>query len=260
MQKVVEMTNENTSALILRGIAINTDEQGRVCLDDLWEASHASEGRKPRFWRLTEGAKALKRVLQEKVGDPNINGEVIFARRGRGAKGTYAHPILAAAYAGYLDTDLEIEMREVWLRYRAGDAALADDILQRATAEANHWAGTRALSRVGRKNYTGVLKAHGVEGKGYMECTEALYIHLLGGRSHQLRDRMNLKPKTNLREHFDTADLSYVMAAEALAAERIEEEGRQGNSDCADATATSASAIHRAINDDRKNRQRRLVA
>src|SRR5690606_7804971 len=119
---------------------------GRVCLDDLWRVANATDGRKPRFWRLTEGFKALKRVLQKKVGDPNINGDVIFAKRGRGARGTYAHPVLAAAYAGYLDANLEIEMREVWLRYRAGDATLADDILQRATAEANRWAGVRALS------------------------------------------------------------------------------------------------------------------
>lgn len=37
-------------------------------------------------------------------------------------KGYYAHPILATAYAGYLAPDLEIEIRQVYLRYRAGDA------------------------------------------------------------------------------------------------------------------------------------------
>lgn len=55
---------------------------------------------------------------------------------------------MAAAYAGYLDPNLEVEIREVWLRYRAGDATLADEILQRASAEANHWAGMRALPKV----------------------------------------------------------------------------------------------------------------
>jgi len=47
--------------------------------------------------------------------------------------GTYAHPILACAYAGYLSPELEIEVREIWLRYRAGDATLADEVLARAS-------------------------------------------------------------------------------------------------------------------------------
>lgn len=246
--------------LILRGTAISTDEVGRVCLDDLWAVAKAKDGKKPKRWRQSGAFKVLEKVLQEKVGNPDLFGEVIHAARGRGNKGTFAHPILAAAYAGYLDTNLEIEMREVWLRYRAGDAQLADDILQRASDEENRRVGVRALSRVQRNTYTDVLKEHGVDGKGYMECTEALYIHLLGGRSYELRARMALEPKTNVREHLDAANLSFVMAAEALAAERIAEEQRIGNRDCADATAASASAIRRAVNDDRKSRQQRFVA
>ena len=93
-----------------------------------------------------------------------------------------------------------------------------------------------------------------------MECTEALYVQLLGGRSYELRDRMSLKPNTNIRDNLDTKKLAFVMAAEALAAERIEEEGRKGNKDCAEATAVSANAIKKALNDDRKNRQQRFVA
>ena len=151
-------------------------------------------------------------------------------------------------------------MREVWLRYRAGDATLADDILQRASAEANHWAGVRALARARRRNYTDVLKEHGVVAKGYMECTEAVYLHLLGGKSFQLRTSMNLPPKTNLRDHLGADKLAYIMAAEALSAERIVEEARQGNADCAAASARSASAIKAAIEADRKDRQKRLIA
>jgi hypothetical protein len=41
--------------------------------------------------------------------------------------------------AGYLSLKLEVEIREVWLRFKAADPALADDVLRRATAEANEW-------------------------------------------------------------------------------------------------------------------------
>lgn len=246
--------------LVLRGMAISQDDDGRVCLDDLWHIAKATAGRDPKRWRETGPAKALERALQKKVGNPDLFGKVVLARRGRGNKGTFAHPIIAAAYAGYLDTDLEVEMREVWLRYRSGDPTLADDILQRASAEANHWAGVRALSRARRRSYTDVLKAHGVVAKGYMECTEAVYLHLLGGKSYQIRASMMLKPKSNLRDHLDADNLAYVIAAEALSAERIEEEERQGNAQCAEASAIGARAIRRAVEEDRRSRQKRLVA
>jgi hypothetical protein len=257
------VSTDDQKQLVIRGALITEDEHGRVCLDDLWKAAGASTGKKPRFWRITEAGKALVRALRKKVGNPNINEDadtVIFAGRGRGAKGTFAHPIIAAAYAGYLDSKLEIEMREVWLRYRSGDATLADEILQRASAEANHWAGVRALSRSRRRSYTDVLKAHGVQSKGYMECTEAVYLHLLGGKSYQLRASMDLPKKSNLRDHLGADKLAYIMAAEALSAERIEEEGRRGNADCAAASARSAAALRAAIEADRKDRQQRLVA
>ena len=62
----------------------------------------------------------------------------------------------------------------------------------------------------------------------------------------------------NIRDNLSVAELSFVMAAEALAAERIEQETRLGNDECIEATAKSASAIREAIDTDRRNRQVRL--
>jgi hypothetical protein len=59
----------------------------------------------------------------------------------------------------------------------------------------------------------------------------------------------------NIRDNLSVAELSFVMAAEALAAERIEQEIRIGNDDCIEASATSTSAIRGAIEADRQNRQ-----
>ncbi|MDP5280621.1 KilA-N domain-containing protein [Sphingomonas sp. DG1-23] len=259
------MSTEEPKQLVIRGKAVAEDENGLICLDDLWALAAAKPAQKPAKWRAGAAAKALLGALAKKIRISDIlpggkGGALIRAKPGRGNKGTFAHPILAAAYAGYLNPDLEVEVREVWLRYRAGDATLADEILQRASAEANHWAGVRALSRARRRNYTDTLKAHGVQAKGYMDCTEAVYLHLLGGKSYQIRANMKLPPKTNLRDHLDTDKLAYVMAAEALSAERIEEEDRRGNTDCAEASARSAAAIRKAIEADRKDRQKRLVA
>jgi hypothetical protein len=255
--------NESRS-LVLRGTKVSEDIHGHIRLDDIWRLAKANPSKLPKHWRTTVLAKALISELQKKVTTGNVKDNsplvpVIYAKQGRGNEGTFAHPVLAAAYAGYLSPKLEIEVREVWLRYRKGDATLADEILQRATAEENKWAGARALARSERVTYTGVLKRQGVEGKGYMRCTEAVYVNLLGGKSFEIRDRRGLAPKVNLRDNLDVAELSYVMAAEALSSERILEENRQGNAACEEASGISAGAIRRAIEEDRRNRQRPLV-
>lgn len=261
---LTDKQDRHSTQLELRGRVISEDDRGNLCLDDIFTLARTNATKAPKHWRGNRASKALIEELQKKVtagylkdGLPNF--PVIYANRGRGARGTFAHPILAAAYAGYLSPKLEIEVREIWLRYRSGDVTLADEILERATAEENRWAGVRALSRAQRKSYTDTLKNHGVNGRGYMDCTEAVYYTLLGGKSYQIRARLGLPPKTNLRNELPTDQLAYVMAAEALSAERIEEEARHGNAECIDASSIGASAIRDAVERDRMNRQRRLI-
>jgi hypothetical protein len=254
--------NESRS-LVIRGSRIFEDINGHICLDDLWRAAKANPSKAPAKWRVTRMAKALIGELEKKIVNSSLKENkavfsTIYARRGRGSTGTFAHPILATAYAGYLSPKLELEVREIWLRYRSGDATLADEILERATAEENRWAGTRAISRSQRVAYTDTLKKHYVTGWGYVQCTEALYLKLLGGKSQQIRVARGLEPRVNVRDNLSVAELSFVMAAEALAAERIEQELRLGNDECADATGRSAEAIRDAIESDRRSRQARL--
>ncbi len=246
--------------LTIRGRSITEDERGWICLDDLWSAAEGDTSKKPAHWRIGKAAQRLVSALAEKIriSDNMSNDDeaaVIYAKPGRGNKGTFAHPVVAAAYAGYLSPALEVQVREVWLRYRAADETLADDILQRASAEANQWAGVRALSRSKRVAFTDTLKDHGVEEKGYMHCTEATYTHLLGAPSYKLRAERGFK-KGNLRDQFNSSDLAFIMAAESLAAERIEEENRHGNAECIQAAGLGAAAIRAAVEADRASRKR----
>lgn len=248
-------------ALILRGSPITEDEHGYILLDDLQSIAKGRESKAPKFWRRKPSVLALIEELTKQVMNSNLQGKtrltsVIYAKKG--VAGTFAHPILAAAYAGYLSPKLEIEVREIWLRYRAGDATLADEILQRASKEANLWAGTRAMARSQRVSYTDVLRDHGVEGRGYGDCTNAVYERLFDGKAHQLKIRRGLPKKASLRDHMDVSELAYIAAAEALSSERIVDEDRRGNVECVSASAKSASAIRRAIDDDRRTRQRKL--
>ena len=226
------MKRENASdsnPLSIRGKSIRVDENGLACLNDIWTAAGFTKNQRPGDWtRLGTTHKRIERVLELITGksrnyDASDMRKVLRTKSGA-AGGTYADVRLALDYAEYLNPKLAIEVKEVFLRYKAADPTLADEILQRASPEANVWAGVRALSRSQRNSYTNTLKQHGVADRGYMECTEAVYLNLLGGKSYQLRERLGAKPKTNLRDVLSTSQLSYVMAAEALTAERIAEE------------------------------------
>jgi hypothetical protein len=251
-------------SLVLRGTNIREDVNGWVCLDDIWRAAKSTPGREPRRWRDVAATRRLEEELQKKIAVTALKEDkplipVAYAKRGRGNAGTFAHPILAAAYAGYLSPKLEIEVREVWLRYRQGDAALADEILQRSPPADNEWAAVRALARAKRVSYTNTLRDHGVSGSGYWQCTNAVYRQLFNGSAQQLRQRHGLPAKANLRDNMPTDDLSYVMAAEVLATDRIKEEDRQGNAECEYASERSAGFIREAIERDKKDRQPRLI-
>jgi len=243
--------------LVVYGIRIREDANGNVCLDDIHRLAERPKNREPSEWRRLPSTKTLIEALVRRAGksrsDRNLTIETA-AYYNRAARGTFAHPILATAYAGYLSPDLEIEIRAVYLRYRAGDATLADDILQRASPAANRWAATRALGRAARHDYTRTLDRHGVEGIGYALCTNAIYTQILDGKAQQLKDRRGVKPGENLRDAMTTAELAYVMAAEALATDRIEGEARWGNQDCEQATRKSARNIREAIERDKKDR------
>lgn len=185
---------------------------------------------------------------------------VIYGVRGPGG-GTFADVRLALAYAEYLNPKLALEVKEVFLRYKAADPTLADEVLERATAEANEWAGRRALSRAIRKGYTDTLKGHGVvRGPDFGMCTNALYQGLFGKTAKQLKEDRGAKG--SLRDKMDLRELAYVMASEALSSERIEEQSCHGPAPCRDATRTSARFIRDAIEGDRRERraaQRTLI-
>lgn len=260
-----ERHDPHSTEVIIRGKRIREDANGFVCLDDIWDAAKARKTQIPPRWRALRSTKKLEEELQKKIVISVLkeNGSfvpVAYAKRGRGNRGTYAHPILAAAYAGYLSPKLEIEVREVWLRYRAADAKLADEILQRATPSDNEWAAVRALARAKRVGYTDTLKAHGVERGGYPKCTNAVYKQILNGTARELRFERGLPVGANVRDYLGTDELSFVMAAETLATGRINEEDCWGNEECARASERSASFIREAIEKDKRDRQQRIAS
>ncbi|ODM47417.1 hypothetical protein A9320_22385 [Ruegeria sp. PBVC088] len=237
------------------------DDDGFVCLNDIHKAAGYSKNRRPFDWQRLPSTNPLIIATYERVTGKSRKSKIRISEVYKvvPGMGTWAHPILAAAYAGYLKPELEVEMKEVWLRYKSADATLADDILDRATDEENEWAATRALGRVKRFEYTKALDEHGVEGFGYANCTNAVYKQLFDATAKKLKQQKGLPSKANLRNAMSKDELVFVMMAETLAKGRIEEEAPQGNGPCAAATKRSAAHVRRAIDADKNDRQKPLV-
>lgn len=256
-------TPQSTQSLTIRGRAIRSDENGLLCLNDIWTAAGFTKNQRPHDWqRLPTTNPRIIRVLALITGKSrNYTKEdmqrVFRTRRGADG-GTYADMRLALDYAEYLNPALAIEVKEVFLRYKAADATLADDIMERNDAAANEWMAKRSLSRAARLGYTDTLKQHGVtEGQHYAECTNATYRNLFGKSAAELKRDKGVKNR--LRDAFDLKELTTVAFAEVMSTDRIEDEECQGFTECRDATAKVATAVRDMIETDKKDRQKRLL-
>lgn len=250
--------------LKVRGRSIRSDDNGLICLTDIWDAAGFSVNQKPADWRALPATGRLIDALANRIAGLSGNKtkpsmkSMYYSKVGRGG-GTYAHPVLACAYAGYLSPKLEVEVREVWLRYRAGDPTLADEVLERASPEANLWVATRAEARAIRNGYTETLRDHEVVGRGYRDCTDEAYLKLFDAPAWRLRQQRDLPKGTNLRDKFDIVELSAIKLTEALATQRITVEDSRGNAECKEATGRTAANVRFAIDREIQDRQKRLI-
>ncbi len=216
--------------LILRGRTIRIDSEGFVSLNDIHRAGGFGENKRPAQWqRLPSTNPLIVATYERVVGKSHKGGFRTSLVYKTTPEGTWAHPILAVSYAGYLKPEFAVEVNEVWLRYQSGDATLADEVLEKSDDAGNEWAAIRALGRVKRNEYTKTLDQHGVEGFGYANCTNAVYTALFDATAKKLKEQRSLPKTGNLRNAMTTDELVFVMAAETLSRQRIEQEKPAGN-------------------------------
>lgn len=251
------MTGSNE--IILRGTAVNDDGHGFLSLNDIWGLAEKPASKAPSDWKRLPTTRDLISAANQNMGKSHIkpkntDNSAIYTKRGKGG-GTYAHPVLALAYAEYLEASLGVEVREVYLRFRGGDPLLADEALQKAGDEANRWAAQRAMSRVLRNEYTATLAEHGVDsGQAIGQCTDGIYRGFLGRTAKQELRHRKLPVKANLRDEMNLVDLTGVMLSEALATEDIREGNWQGHSECYQASKRSGNAVRTLIDQQRLER------
>lgn len=248
---------EKTDFPVIRGRAIHVDDDGFVCLNDIWRAAGFSTRQKPADWKeLATTGRLIVALLDQNAGKTGVRNynpnTVIRTKKGKGG-GIFAATHLAVKYAEYLSPRLALEVADVFIRYKAADATLADDVLQRASPDANEWAGKRALARSGRRPFTDTLQRHGVRlPLEYARCTDAVYIGLFRKTARQLKTSKQVS--ANLRDAMDAVELTFVATGEALARERIDQTNCKGAVACEAATLRSTSFLRDAIEAERRDR------
>lgn len=246
--------NDNTIPVV-REQTIRSNDKGLVCLNDLWAIAGSDKNRRPSEWKRTAAAKRLKGALALRIVGNSHKSPPDLICAGRGTKGqTYAHIVLAQAYAEYLDADLAVEVREVFLRYRSGDASLADEILERASSEENRRVAIRAMGRVTRGKFTDVLQDHGVTQPYYGICTNVVYQTVLGKPAAALKQSLGVASNSSLRDAMSITQLAAVNFAEALSVDRIEATDCRGGPECQQATAAASRTVRDALDAEKRSR------
>lgn len=242
------------------GSAIRTNPAGLISLNDLHAAAqaqgHATGKLDPRRWAATPSAKSSGSSGKVSIsGGPgrdfidfvasslNVNAADIYrATRGKGG-GSWAHWQIALAYAKYLSPALHMQVNEVYARFKKADVTLAANIAERASPEKQEWLAKRTAGIVARKSLTSTLAAHGVHGKGYADCTNAVYRNVLGGKKSEIVTRRNLDKDANLRDHMDVEQLIATAMSEVVARKRIVRHNARGNEHCVAECMSAAASV-----------------
>lgn len=128
--------------LKIRDQKIAEDSYGYVNLTDIWIVAGRPVSITPARWKQNPGPKRLIDAFEEKVGKSYLKensaaGSCLYTKKGRGGS-TFAHAVIALAFAKALSPDLEIAVNELFLRYKADAVSLALEILDGLTDQAEY--------------------------------------------------------------------------------------------------------------------------
>ena len=241
-----------------KGVEIAFQGKEEICLTDLWKASGSKENREPRQWRRKEGKEFIQ-ALTEVLNVPEKH--VIKSKSGKYGGGTWAHWQIALAYAKYLSPELHIWCNQV-VKERLEEEVNPELGITRSRERAvnawkrqgktDEWIESRLKGISTRKKFTSILAGHGVKGKGFGKCTNAIYEPMLGDTAAVVKAERGLKPSANLRDNVGNIENIGIMLAEALASEKIDGRNYHGDDQCSSACFISSSTVAKAIKESRK--------
>lgn len=124
--------------LLIGDKPVATNGDGLVSLTDLWRASGVQNPRPADWLRQPVSAKFISAVADEQGV---VKYHIVQSQKGRGV---FAHYQVALAYAKALSPELHMAVNEVFMRYKAGDPTLAEEVIEKVEDPA-------ALERIERR-------------------------------------------------------------------------------------------------------------
>ena len=237
------------SVIEINGQPLKTNSTGLISLTDMFNAAAAqgwTDGKlEPKKWAQAPYAKKSGSTGKTSVsGGQGVDfiefvaenlkvnaADVYKAVRGKHG-GTFAHWQIALAYAKYLSPALHMQVNDVYARYKTADVTLAADIADKAKPADAAWLARRVQGTVARNQFTSTLAAHGVAGKGFADCTNAIYKNVLGGNKSEICAERGLRKGTNLRNVMDVTQLTATAMIELVAQKRIDSLNVRGSQAC----------------------------
>lgn len=251
--------------ITIGGQPLKTNADGLVSLTDLYQAACRqgwADGKlEPKKWAQAPHSKKSGSSGKTSVsGGPGrdfidfvaenlkVNAADVYKGiRGKHGGGTFAHWQIALAYAKYLSPALHMQVNEVYARYKSGDVTLAAEIADKAKPADAVWLAKRVQSTVVRNELTSTLAAHGVAGKGFADCTNAIYKNVLGGKKSEVCAARGLRKSTNLRNVMNIEQLVATSMSELVASRRIDVNNSRGNRACTDQCDTASFHVMKLL-------------
>ena len=102
--------------LEMSGSRVRLDDEGFVCLTDLWKASGGDPKNKPFEFLRSESTKRFIDELNSKAGYPALR-----IQKGGANPGTWSDKLLAYKYAGFIDPAFEVGVYTILDKYFSGE-------------------------------------------------------------------------------------------------------------------------------------------
>lgn len=114
---IYQSATNSTSLPVIAGVEITTDAEGRFNLNALHKASGLGSAKKPSNWLRLDSTKELITELDQCSDLRTASVDTVV---GSANPGTYAHELLAIAYASWISPSFHLQVNQVFLDYRTG--------------------------------------------------------------------------------------------------------------------------------------------
>ena len=232
------MSNLSVFAAEFEGSSIRATQDGRFSVYDVLVAFGVSKDHK-------RAQEVLKRISDKHFEVSAFCGNFKFPGRGQretpitDEEGMYQILMLCPGQRG-------AEFRK-WAAGILADPNKAMSLAVRKylnQGKSPEWIHGRLEGILTRKQFTDILKEHGVTGLGYAACTDAINVGLFGKPAKELKEERGV---IRTRDGLDEVEVAALGLTEALARKSIKNQQATGNSRCLDICQNSAAKVRKAL-------------